>query len=114
MGAAKLSLAAALFAMGLLCSYLLPDGRAEQPALLRLAAGGGLAAAKPTVRTVGPTKTAAEQPAERAPAIDDEGEPTPGLGGTAEFHPRAPDEWQGMLVDVGFTPMCEESARCGL
>lgn len=30
------------------------------------------------------------------------------------LHPRAPDEWQGMLVDLSMMAVCAETARCGL
>jgi len=30
------------------------------------------------------------------------------------FYPRAPEEWQGMLVDLEHQALCAESAQCGL
>jgi hypothetical protein len=30
------------------------------------------------------------------------------------FHPRDPQEWQGMLINTDATPPCEASATCGL
>jgi hypothetical protein len=30
------------------------------------------------------------------------------------FHPRSPDEWQGMLVDTAMQAICDESRFCGL
>lgn len=30
------------------------------------------------------------------------------------YHPRSPDEWQGMLVDLNARPPCDVSERCGM
>jgi hypothetical protein len=32
----------------------------------------------------------------------------------ARFHPRDPEEWQGMPVDLNMSPECDTSSRCGL
>jgi hypothetical protein len=31
-----------------------------------------------------------------------------------KYHPRAPEEWQGMLIDVAVRPPCEKSSLCQL
>ena len=34
--------------------------------------------------------------------------------GRPVYHPRDPEEWQGMRVDLSLTPLCEDSEHCGL
>lgn len=56
---------------------------------------------------------AAGSGAEEAAAEEDDELTGPGIKPAPTYLPRDPEEWQGMLVDVGFEPDCEQSTSCG-
>ena len=48
-----------------------------------------------------------------SPALEDAPAPSGALE-PAEYHPRDPNEWQGMLVNTTLQPECARSEQCGL
>ncbi len=63
------------------------------------------------VQVVGPDvarRLPAPEPARAAPLA------APSVPAGPRWFPRAPDEWQGMYVDLDMAPACNESADCGL
>jgi hypothetical protein len=40
--------------------------------------------------------------------------PSRGISEAPVYHPRPPDEWQGMLVNTAMQAICDRSERCGL
>lgn len=58
----------------------------------------------------------AARPAASAPVIAADAplvEATPGVLPPPVLHPRAPEEWQGMKVDLSLQPPCLEALHCG-